>query len=59
VAVLVATGLTNKEIGVRLQLSPRTVAAHLRQVFPKLGIASRAAMRDALQAQPQDAAGVG
>ena len=37
-----------KQIGERLYLSPRTVAAHLRQVFPKLGVTTRAALRDAL-----------
>jgi DNA-binding CsgD family transcriptional regulator len=48
IAQLAATGLTNKEIGERLALSPRTVAAHLYRTFPKLGISSRAALRDAL-----------
>jgi DNA-binding CsgD family transcriptional regulator len=48
IALLAATGLTNKEIGERLALSPRTVAAHLYRVFPKLGITARAALRDAL-----------
>ncbi|MGP4091874.1 response regulator transcription factor, partial [Streptomyces sp. KR55] len=41
-------GLTNKEIGERMHLSPRTVSSHLYRVFPKLGITSRAALRDAL-----------
>ncbi|MEV6850684.1 AAA family ATPase [Actinoplanes sp. NPDC051411] len=50
IAQLAATGLTNKEIGERLTLSPRTVAAHLYRAFPKLGISSRAALRDALSA---------
>ncbi|MFF4761565.1 AAA family ATPase [Streptomyces sp. NPDC001292] len=45
---LAASGLTNKQIGERLFLSPRTVSAHLYQVFPKLGITSRASLRDAL-----------
>ena len=49
IASLAAAGLTNKEIAVRLLMSPRTVGAHLYRVFPKLGITSRAALRDALQ----------
>jgi DNA-binding CsgD family transcriptional regulator len=48
IAMLAATGLTNKQIAQRLFLSPRTVGAHLNRVYPKLGIASRAALRDAL-----------
>ncbi|NJP94237.1 AAA family ATPase [Nonomuraea sp. FMUSA5-5] len=48
IAELAASGLTNKEIGERMHLSPRTVSSHLYRVFPKLGIASRAALRDAL-----------
>ncbi|WP_345672405.1 AAA family ATPase [Streptomyces similanensis] len=48
IADLAAGGLTNKEIGRRMGLSPRTVSAHLYRVFPKLGITSRAALRDAL-----------
>ncbi|MEU4409165.1 hypothetical protein AB0F88_32040 [Streptosporangium sp. NPDC023963] len=35
-------------IAARLVLSPRTVSAHLYRVFPKPGINSRAALRDAL-----------
>jgi DNA-binding CsgD family transcriptional regulator len=49
IALLAATGLTNKQIGQRLHLSHRTVGAHLYRVFPKLGITSRAALRDALR----------
>ena len=48
IALLAAAGHTNKEIAARLFLSPRTVSTHLYQVFPKLGITSRAALRDAL-----------
>ncbi|MFK0112664.1 ATP-binding protein [Streptomyces sp. NPDC091217] len=48
IAMLAAAGLTNKQIGERLFLSPRTVSTHLHQLFPKLGVASRAALRDAL-----------
>ena len=50
IAELAAAGLTNKQIGERLYLSHRTVAAHLYQIFPGLGITSRAALRDALDA---------
>ena len=48
IARLAASGLTNKQIAERLFLSPRTVGGHLYQIFPKLGITSRAALRDAL-----------
>ncbi|MFF4015905.1 AAA family ATPase [Streptomyces sp. NPDC001843] len=48
IADLAAGGLTNKEIGAQMHLSPRTVSSHLYRVFPKLGITSRAALRDAL-----------
>ena len=48
VAELAAAGLTNREIGDRLFLSPRTVSTHLYRVFPKLGIASRADLAAAL-----------
>lgn len=48
IANLAATGLTNKQIGQQLHLSPRTVSTHLYRLFPKLGITTRAALRDAL-----------
>ncbi|MFE7401608.1 AAA family ATPase [Streptomyces sp. NPDC057557] len=54
IADLAAGGLTNKEIGERMHLSPRTVSSHLYRVFPKLGITSRAALRDALGKLPGD-----
>jgi DNA-binding CsgD family transcriptional regulator len=48
VAELAAAGLSNREIGERLFMSPRTVSTHLYRVFPKLGIKSRADLAAAL-----------
>lgn len=39
---LAATGLSNREIGAQLFLSPRTVGYHLYKAYPKLGVAARA-----------------
>jgi DNA-binding CsgD family transcriptional regulator len=48
VALMAASGLTNKQIGQRLFMSHRTVGAHLYHLFPKLGVSTRAGLRDAL-----------
>jgi DNA-binding CsgD family transcriptional regulator len=40
---LVAEGLTNAEIAGRLWVAPSTVAKHLEQAYPKLGVHSRTA----------------
>jgi DNA-binding NarL/FixJ family response regulator len=48
VAQLAARGLTNKQIGAELFLSPRTVGTYLYRTYPKLGVSTRAALRDAL-----------
>lgn len=47
IARLVARGATTKEVAAALVLSPRTVDAHLRSIFRKLGISSRRRLRDA------------
>ncbi len=54
VAMLAAAGLTNKQIGERLFLSHRTVAAHLYQAFPKLShlLTRRTEGRSAPAARP-------
>ncbi len=49
IAALAAGGLPNKKIAERFAISHRTVGNHLYQVYAKLGIASRAGLRDALQ----------
>jgi DNA-binding CsgD family transcriptional regulator len=41
VAALAAQGLTNPQVATQMFVSPHTVKFHLRQVFRKLGIASR------------------
>ncbi len=40
-ARFVAQGLSNKEVAAQLYLSPRTIDAHLRNAFAKLGVTSR------------------
>ena len=46
VARLVATGATSREVASQLFLSPRTVEAHLRSIFRKLGITSRRQLKE-------------
>lgn len=57
VARLVADGATSKEAAGRLFLSPRTIDAHVRNIFKKLEVTSRSqlrALRTHLPADPND-----
>ena len=38
---LLATGLNNREIGVRLAVTEKTVKIHLSSMFRKLGVSNR------------------
>jgi len=41
IVVLVARGLSNRDIAARLVISKRTVDAHVNHIFAKLGLSSR------------------
>ena len=56
IAQMAGEGLSNREIGQQLYLSHRTVGSHLYRVYPKLGVTSRAELRDALEASLASAA---
>ena len=41
---LVASGLTNGQIGVRLHISENTVEYHLHRIYSRLGLSTRTAL---------------
>jgi DNA-binding CsgD family transcriptional regulator len=49
IARLAAEGLSNREIGDRLYLSPRTIGSYLYRIFPKLAITSRSQLANRLE----------
>ncbi|MBA8794096.1 DNA-binding CsgD family transcriptional regulator/tetratricopeptide (TPR) repeat protein [Friedmanniella endophytica] len=51
---LAAQGLTNRQIGETLFLSPRTVGVHLYNAFPKLGVSSRQQLSGVLRQLDRD-----
>jgi DNA-binding NarL/FixJ family response regulator len=55
VAAAVARGASNREVAAELFLAPKTVEFHLRQIYRKLGVRSRAqlAARLAREATPE------
>lgn len=50
IARLAARGLSNRQIGVELGLSPRTIGAYLYRIFPRLGVTARAQLAGVLGA---------
>jgi DNA-binding CsgD family transcriptional regulator len=48
VVLLIASGLTNQEIARQLELSPHTVADHLKSIFTKLDVPTRGALTSKL-----------
>jgi DNA-binding CsgD family transcriptional regulator/tetratricopeptide (TPR) repeat protein len=52
VALLIASGLTSRQVADRLYLSIRTVENHLQRVYTKLGVSSRDEVAGALHAAP-------
>jgi DNA-binding CsgD family transcriptional regulator len=55
IAQLAAEGLSNREIGQKLFVSPRTVSTHLYRIYPKLGISARGELPSALAATSERA----
>ncbi|MCK8679954.1 helix-turn-helix transcriptional regulator [Streptomyces lichenis] len=54
VAALAATGMSNRDIAVRLVVSVRTVENHLHRIYHKLGITARQALHRAPGQEPAE-----
>ena len=48
IAQLAGEGLSNREIGQKLFVSPRTVSTHLYRIYPKLGVSGRGQLASVL-----------
>jgi DNA-binding NarL/FixJ family response regulator len=48
IAALIAAGRTNREVAEQLVLSQRTIEAHLRNIYGKLGVRSRVELARAI-----------
>ncbi|NEC88004.1 AAA family ATPase [Streptomyces sp. SID12501] len=53
-ANLASDGLTNRDIGLRLNLSPKTVEVHLGRVYTKVGVSGRTALAGVWAAAARD-----
>jgi DNA-binding CsgD family transcriptional regulator len=59
VALLVARGITNREIAAQLFVSTKTVESHVSSAFQKLGVGSRVSLAMAVRAELEAAPAVG
>jgi DNA-binding NarL/FixJ family response regulator len=57
VALLVADGLSNKEIAQELEVNEGTVKAHLSAIFKRAGVRNRTSLARLMNAAPDDPAG--
>ncbi|MEU6840430.1 LuxR family transcriptional regulator [Streptomyces sp. NPDC046716] len=55
IARLAGRGLSNRQIGQELGLSPRTIGAYLYRIFPRLGVTARAQLPGVLRAADEGA----
>jgi DNA-binding CsgD family transcriptional regulator len=54
VAELICEGRTNREVADALFMSPSTVHAHLKRIYPKLGVRSRTELAARLEQEPAE-----
>ncbi|MFE9611750.1 AAA family ATPase [Streptomyces sp. NPDC006012] len=52
IAQLASRGLSNRQIGAELNLSPRTIGSYLYRIFPLLGVTARVQLAEALRDVP-------